>query len=290
MAPPVTPKVRFEVLKRDKFTCRYCGAKAPDVVLHVDHIQPRSKGGTNDLMNLVTACKDCNNGKKARLLGDLSVSVANREAMEKAQEQAEQLRMMAQWQAELAQVDQQRHDLINRVLSARFHFTVTGAGLMAKIDRAISKSGMDKFVQAADGVRDWMAKQDATPDDMAIMDRLLRMMKYGDRQKDPKAAAAYIVGIMRNRFSLGWRHLNGIGQSTIDAMAAGATFDGLCNEAKTCNQWLQYIAECATFIVTKEMDDEERERQANAVPIDRPTTPSMPSPAGVASSSPPPPP
>lgn len=280
MVPPVSQKLRFEVLKRDKFACRYCGAKAPDAVLHVDHIQPRSKGGTNDLMNLVTACKDCNSGKRARLLGDLSVSVANREAMEKAQEQAEQLRMMAEWQAELAQVDQRRHDLINGVLSARFQFKITGASLMAKVDRAISKASMDKFIQAADGVRDWMAKQDEAPDEMAIMDRILRMMKYGDRQKDPKAAAAYIVGIMRNRFNLGWRHLNGIGESTIDALNAGATYEGLEREAKTCKEWLSYISECATFIVWKEMKDEEA-RNGQHHPIDPAAQVSMPQPSPV---------
>lgn len=40
---PVGKKLRFEVFKRDKFTCQYCGAKAPDVVLHVDHIQAVAK-------------------------------------------------------------------------------------------------------------------------------------------------------------------------------------------------------------------------------------------------------
>ena len=63
--PPqcMTPRLRFEILRRDNFTCRYCGRSAPSVVLHVDHIFPRSKGGTNDPANLTTACADCNQGK-----------------------------------------------------------------------------------------------------------------------------------------------------------------------------------------------------------------------------------
>ncbi len=49
----ISKKVRFEVFKRDSFTCQYCGAKAPDVVLNCDHIEPVSKGGTNKLLNLI---------------------------------------------------------------------------------------------------------------------------------------------------------------------------------------------------------------------------------------------
>jgi 5-methylcytosine-specific restriction endonuclease McrA len=54
---------RFRILKRDKFTCQYCGRKAPFVTLHVDHIIPSSKGGTSEDQNLTTACQDCNLGK-----------------------------------------------------------------------------------------------------------------------------------------------------------------------------------------------------------------------------------
>ncbi len=60
----IRPKLRFEILSRDNFTCRYCGASAPDVKLQVDHVIPVSKGGILDLSNLVTACFECNIGKK----------------------------------------------------------------------------------------------------------------------------------------------------------------------------------------------------------------------------------
>lgn len=56
---------RWRVLVRDGFTCRYCGRMAPDVVLEVDHVVPRSVGGSDDEDNLVTACYDCNQGKGA---------------------------------------------------------------------------------------------------------------------------------------------------------------------------------------------------------------------------------
>jgi len=65
---PIPPSVRFEVLRRDGFRCQYCGRSSSDgdVILEVDHIVPVSKGGTNDLNNLITSCRECNRGKGAR--------------------------------------------------------------------------------------------------------------------------------------------------------------------------------------------------------------------------------
>jgi hypothetical protein len=64
--PPITKKLRFQILERDCFTCQYCGRRAPDVALEVDHRIPVASGGNNDPSNLVTACWDCNSGKRAR--------------------------------------------------------------------------------------------------------------------------------------------------------------------------------------------------------------------------------
>lgn len=66
----VTKHRRFLVFERDKFTCQYCGAKSPDVLLEIDHLIPYSKGGGNDIDNLVTACEACNNGKSDSVLPD----------------------------------------------------------------------------------------------------------------------------------------------------------------------------------------------------------------------------
>lgn len=58
--------IRVKVLNRDNFRCIFCG-KSPatdvGVKLHVDHIVPFSRGGTNSLDNLQTLCQDCNLGK-----------------------------------------------------------------------------------------------------------------------------------------------------------------------------------------------------------------------------------
>lgn len=62
----VSSRLRYEVFRRDGFTCRYCGRKAPDVKLQVDAVTPEALGGSHrDPSNLATACADCNSGKSA---------------------------------------------------------------------------------------------------------------------------------------------------------------------------------------------------------------------------------
>jgi hypothetical protein len=61
----VRKRLRYEILRRDNHSCRYCGASAPDVRLTVDHVVPQALGGTDDPSNLVAACADCNSGKAA---------------------------------------------------------------------------------------------------------------------------------------------------------------------------------------------------------------------------------
>ena len=54
---------RFLLLMAANFTCQYCGRKAPDVELQIDHKYPKSKGGKDKLDNYVVCCKECNLGK-----------------------------------------------------------------------------------------------------------------------------------------------------------------------------------------------------------------------------------
>lgn len=67
----ISKRLRFEVLKRDRFTCQYCGEKPPKVPLEIDHIIPVSKGGKNEIQNLVVSCFDCNRGKSNVELTDV---------------------------------------------------------------------------------------------------------------------------------------------------------------------------------------------------------------------------
>jgi 5-methylcytosine-specific restriction endonuclease McrA len=57
---------RLRIYMRDKFRCQYCGEKKKAGELTLDHILPRSRGGDNSPVNVVTACVACNNRKADR--------------------------------------------------------------------------------------------------------------------------------------------------------------------------------------------------------------------------------
>jgi hypothetical protein len=63
----ISKRLRFEILRRDGFRCRYCGSGSEEVRLEIDHVHSIANGGAElDPNNLITACFDCNRGKSAR--------------------------------------------------------------------------------------------------------------------------------------------------------------------------------------------------------------------------------
>lgn len=101
----ISKSTRFEVFKRDKFTCQYCGKSAPEVVLHIDHIRPVSKGGDNSIANLITACAACNGGKSNRELSDDTIIAKQKAQLDELQERRDQLEMMFDWQKGLMNIE-----------------------------------------------------------------------------------------------------------------------------------------------------------------------------------------
>lgn len=62
------PFTRRNLFLRDDFTCQYCGRRRPTDHLSVDHVVPRSRGGTTSWENCVLACVGCNARKADRTL------------------------------------------------------------------------------------------------------------------------------------------------------------------------------------------------------------------------------
>jgi len=57
-------RIRFEIFRRDKFKCQYCGRNIADgIKLTLDHVNPKSNNGDFTEDNLLTACRACNQGK-----------------------------------------------------------------------------------------------------------------------------------------------------------------------------------------------------------------------------------
>lgn len=79
----ISKGLRFDILNRDGFKCRYCGIPASDTKLVVDHVIPVADMGPTTPDNLVSACEPCNQGKKAKALlldGPGPIDIAVRES------------------------------------------------------------------------------------------------------------------------------------------------------------------------------------------------------------------
>ncbi|MGQ0617400.1 MAG: HNH endonuclease [Acidimicrobiia bacterium] len=67
---------RRAVMARDSGLCQYCGTRADSI----DHVVPRSRGGTHTWDNVVAACRPCNVHKRDRLLAETSMRLRQRPA------------------------------------------------------------------------------------------------------------------------------------------------------------------------------------------------------------------
>lgn len=70
-------KLRHQVFVRDNYRCVECGATNKETQLEIDHIIPVSKGGTNDINNLQTLCRECNRAKSATIWNQQNHHVFN---------------------------------------------------------------------------------------------------------------------------------------------------------------------------------------------------------------------
>lgn len=193
----ISKKTRFEVFKRDSFTCQYCGKSAPDIVLEVDHIIPVSKGGTNDISNLITSCFDCNRGKKDRKLTDDQTIKKQKEELDKLNERRNQLEMMAQWKAELLDLENEEADrlfkLVSDSLNLNKELTDSGRKDMKKL---IKKYGFEEILECSLIAYEKYDTSIAFKKISGIANNR-KMQSENSEMKD----VFYIRAIARNRFS-----------------------------------------------------------------------------------------
>lgn len=146
---PISKKIRFEVFKRDKFTCQYCGKSAPDVVLEIDHIHPVSKDGKNDIMNLITSCFDCNRGKGARTLDDDTVVKKQRDQLKELQERKEQLEMMLEWRNGLRNIQEDYVEAVAESFMEYTGYSLKDAG-KDKVRKWLKEFTLDEILDGMD--------------------------------------------------------------------------------------------------------------------------------------------
>lgn len=61
-------ELRQQVAAKNKYKCQSCGRSTHEVKLHVDHVVPLAKGGTDDISNLCLLCQYCNLRKGSKVL------------------------------------------------------------------------------------------------------------------------------------------------------------------------------------------------------------------------------
>ena len=145
----LSKKLRFEVFKRDSFTCQYCGKSAPSIVLEVDHIKPVSKDGDNDITNLITSCVDCNRGKSDRELSDDAVVLKRKAQLDELQERREQIEMMMEWRNCLDDIKKQELDtLISYINSRLLNVYLNEQGIQG-MKASLRKYGLSEMLESA---------------------------------------------------------------------------------------------------------------------------------------------
>ena len=70
---------RYNIYARDKCTCQYCGRKLPRYELNLDHVIPRSRGGTSTWENVVCSCQECNRHKGGKTPHEVGISLLRRQ-------------------------------------------------------------------------------------------------------------------------------------------------------------------------------------------------------------------
>ena len=142
----ISKKTRFEVFKRDGFACQYCGAHPPEVILHVDHINPVANGGKNNIDNLVTACQPCNLGKSSGLLSDIPMSLKDK--AERVQEMEAQIigyqQVMNSRRIRIEDESEIVHDVFSEYCDG---FELTSAA-MASVRKFVERLGVDEVRDA----------------------------------------------------------------------------------------------------------------------------------------------
>jgi len=202
----ISKRLRFEVFKRDSFTCQYCGQAAPDVVLHIDHIAPVAGGGDNDILNLITSCESCNLGKGAKTLDDNSVIQKQRIQLQKLNQRREQLEMMLAWREGLAELDQSKVDAFNSAFSKATGCFLSEHG-KGKVRQWLKQNTIEVLLDALDDalVSYYQNGNDDLDENNRLAENAFNKVitvirgkeKYADRphMKD----LFYIRGIVRNR-------------------------------------------------------------------------------------------
>jgi hypothetical protein len=234
----ISKKLRFEVFKRDNFTCQYCGRMAPDVVLEIDHINPVSQGGDNELMNLVASCYECNRGKGAKKLTEKQELKAQQEQLKQLSIKREQMKMMLEWKQELMRLEDEQINAIDDIIYERTGHALSEHG-MEKIKGIIQRFGFEEVFTSTEIALKQYYFGDANSLGYAI-NKIGGICYQRQKAKDDPMMPrkAYIAAILKKRCNYYqnqrvWAMLNGLATDE-------ATAEIVASIAKQCRNWTAF--------------------------------------------------
>lgn len=250
----ISKKLRFEVFKRDSFTCQYCGKKAPEVILNADHIHPVSLGGTNDIVNLITACEGCNSGKRDRRISDSAVLEKQHAQLSALEARRQQLEMMAQWRADLDGLDQtavlMAEEAWQKAVEGLASLTVDGRDNLRKW---IKKHGLEAvFNGISASCSSYLSREENGKFSFESInhafDMIPRVMSVQRKSADKPYLQRlfYARGILRNR--LHYVNERIVIQIMEDAISWGADVEKLVELCKSVRNWTQFQETISEFI------------------------------------------
>ena len=253
----ISKSLRFEVFKRDSFKCHYCGAEAPNVLLHIDHIKPVAGGGTNDITNLITACAACNSGKRDVPLDDHTAVSKSRRQMEELQQRREQLDLVMQWREGLRDLKGETADRLAGYwnnLAPGWVVSDAGKRTIEKWLRNCSVSEItDAMDTAADTYLDFTNDGTVTEKTWELaFGKILGICRVRqDSEEDPDLRQLlYTRGIVRNRLD-GYYYDNVKAlQLLMDARNSGVPVDRLDKIARAVRNWTEFRNEIEEEILS----------------------------------------
>lgn len=240
----ISKTVRFEVFKRDSFTCQYCGKKAPECVLHVDHIHPVAKGGQNEILNLITSCIACNAGKGARTLDDATAVAKQHSQLSELQERREQIEMLMQWKTGLLDLADAAGDQLLAYFSKVTGWSLSDVG-QKQLRLTLKKYPIDEVLAALDAaVRtylkvgpDGIHTRESVGDVLFYIERIARSNRKIAEQ--PELAHIYHARAIGRKRCGYFKEGDAIALLQ-DAWDAGATADELRANAARCRSWTTF--------------------------------------------------
>lgn len=231
----ISKKTRFEVFKKDSFTCQYCGSKAPDVVLEIDHINPVFEGGGNNILNLITSCFDCNRGKGKNKISDKSVLHTQVDQLAQLNERRIQIEMLLEWKNGLLEMDNDVAKKISDYFEDLTGYGVSESGIRT-LKAIIKKFGYEKAISSMERSVEVYFKNDEKTASICF-NKIGAICNLIDKPEYSRKIS-YIMGILRNKSI--YFDKRKMSESLLNAYNNGLELDEFTEVAKSISGWRDF--------------------------------------------------